>query len=113
MRSLNSLLGDWLLPSVILLKDAPKANVPFAVNAVAPFTLKAISPDLYAKAILTIPAVKAALDMLSVPDVVGAVIAVLITLLVNVRKVTLLAVAPSSMRMMYVSLAMFRISTSA
>ena len=76
MRSLNSLLADALLPRVILFKDAPKANVPFAVKAVAPFTLKAISPDLYAKAILIIPAVKAALDMLSVPEVVGATMAV-------------------------------------
>ena len=76
MRSLNSLPAETLLPRLTLLNDAPKENVPFAVKAVAPFTLKAISPDFYAKATLTIPAVNAALDMLSGPDVVGAVIVV-------------------------------------
>jgi hypothetical protein len=59
---------------LILLNGALNEKVPFAVKLV-PLTQREMSPLLYATAIFKIPDVNVELDILTVPLVVGAVMA--------------------------------------
>ena len=107
---MRSLKNDVVLfpPKNTLFNDASNVKVPFAVTTVVPLIVMAISPDLYAKATLTIPEVKTALEILIVPDVVAAVIELRITFVVRVRKVIVFTAVASSILIICVSLALLR-----